>query len=1197
MPEPTPLLARVVPTAKKVVRRVAGKQIVERRRRVLTPELTVVMPVYNVAEYLPEALDSVLSQDVSLELIAVDDSSTDDCLAILRSYERRDPRVKVLTQPNSGQGVARNLAVGYARGELLTFVDSDDTIPPGSFAHMIARLRESGSDFCVGNVRRFKHQHYTRTVWARTVHSRDRLGTTLEEFPNAMQDIIACNRMFRTAFWRSDVGDFRGHIAYEDHVPMLTAYVRAKRFDILARVTYNWRIRENRTSTGQQKADLENLLDRITVKEEAHDLLTAEASDFVYDTWVGRTLEVDFPPFVRHAVTGPDSYRNILAATYRTYLDRATPRALDLVTVRQKVRGHLAAQERWDDVTRADTWFEDVGLTPPAHAEDGPDGRQVVADEQPDAFLQGLPDAVRRLSPLECHFHGVLSRVAWGPSYAAPATVQLTGWAVRRGLGVRGPATLRAWLVDSTSGETVKVPVESVNLPEANIWGQQRFAPYDGGGFEVSVDCSTLPARVSSWHLRVETTYDGVTSVGPIVERMPRSSAHRPSGTVVELEGRVASVRTRWDAGHGFTLDVDPDPVTAESLSVDGGVATGVLVVPGGREVRGVELRNPHRPAAPATTTRRTAGSGRMPFEVPVPVVSGAPQQERSWDLVVLGAGRPAAPVWAGDDAAGPETGRGTGPHAWVPSLALGPVLTVASPTFEVTGVELGEDTLTFTVTGRGVTEEQLSSVRLGNPRVTLDRLPDARPEELTFSLLHETVTGARRAVPSARYELTLPPTDGALTNDALTATVSGDLSGELPRFDHGTLVDLEVGQTPDGRLTLAIEPPLPPEARGISGRRRLRDEFRALEATPSDAVAFACYRGEFATDSQLALDRGFARLHPATTRYWGVLDASTEVPDGAVPLLLDSREWYAALASARSVSNNIDFGLWFHARPYQRYLQTFHGYPFKSMGVGHWRSKGLNEEAIAQELVKVNREWDTILVPSEECSSFYREQYAWGGEILVAGYPRCDALVAGSPWAEDASVVRARVLGRLGVLLEKTVVLYAPTYRDSLTTRTFAARRFDELDLAALVRSLGEEHVVLLRGHNNNQRELDRVHGVNRVVDVTDWPDVNELTLAADVAVLDYSSLRFDWALTGKPMVFFVPDLEEYFAERAPLFPYAGTAPGPWVSTTDEVAAALADLPGLRASYAAEIATFNARFNALHDGRATDRVLEWFLS
>jgi len=259
-------------------------------------------------------------------------------------------------------------------------------------------------------------------------------------------------------------------------------------------------------------------------------------------------------------------------------------------------------------------------------------------------------------------------------------------------------------------------------------------------------------------------------------------------------------------------------------------------------------------------------------------------------------------------------------------------------------------------------------------------------------------------------------------------------------------------------------------------------------------------------------------------------------------------------------------------------------------MGIDFWRSKGFSDEEVQRSVDRVNREWDTLLMPSEECVAYYREQYDFTGPMLVTGYPRCDPLVN-----DDAAVVRRTVLDRLEVGEDQTVVLYAPTYRDKLNTRTFAAARFDALELGRLATLLGPRYTLLVRGHNNNQRELDRVTGMAQVVDVTDYPDINELTLAADAAVLDYSSLRFDWAITGKPMVFFVPDIEDYFALRRPLFPYEGTAPGPWTSTTEEVATALRDLDGLRTTYAADIEQFNKRFNALHDGHATERVVAAF--
>jgi CDP-glycerol glycerophosphotransferase len=111
-------------------------------------------------------------------------------------------------------------------------------------------------------------------------------------------------------------------------------------------------------------------------------------------------------------------------------------------------------------------------------------------------------------------------------------------------------------------------------------------------------------------------------------------------------------------------------------------------------------------------------------------------------------------------------------------------------------------------------------------------------------------------------------------------------------------------------------------------------------------------------------------------------------------------------------------------------------------------------------------------------------------------------------------------------------------------------------------------------------------------VVDVSAYPRPDDLVIAADLAVLDYSSVRFDWAITGKPAVFFVPDLEPFFALRPPLFDFAQSAPGPLLTTTAEVADALAEPEAWTGRYAAATAAINERFNRLHDGGAAARVV-----
>ena len=93
-------------------------------------KISIIMPVYNGERFLEKSLDSALSQDlIDIELVCVDDGSTDKSLDILKKYKQKDKRVVILMQTNQGSGAARNLAISHAKGEFITFLDSDDWYP------------------------------------------------------------------------------------------------------------------------------------------------------------------------------------------------------------------------------------------------------------------------------------------------------------------------------------------------------------------------------------------------------------------------------------------------------------------------------------------------------------------------------------------------------------------------------------------------------------------------------------------------------------------------------------------------------------------------------------------------------------------------------------------------------------------------------------------------------------------------------------------------------------------------------------------------------------------------------------------------------------------------------------------------------------------------------------------------------------
>ena len=103
-----------------------------------TPLISVIVPIYQVEAYLEECLDSILNQTYrQLEIILIDDGSTDRCGEICDRYASRDSRIKVIHQTNQGLSAARNAGMDIAIGEYISFIDSDDYIVPQYYEKML----------------------------------------------------------------------------------------------------------------------------------------------------------------------------------------------------------------------------------------------------------------------------------------------------------------------------------------------------------------------------------------------------------------------------------------------------------------------------------------------------------------------------------------------------------------------------------------------------------------------------------------------------------------------------------------------------------------------------------------------------------------------------------------------------------------------------------------------------------------------------------------------------------------------------------------------------------------------------------------------------------------------------------------------------------------------------------------------------
>lgn len=299
------------------------------------------------------------------------------------------------------------------------------------------------------------------------------------------------------------------------------------------------------------------------------------------------------------------------------------------------------------------------------------------------------------------------------------------------------------------------------------------------------------------------------------------------------------------------------------------------------------------------------------------------------------------------------------------------------------------------------------------------------------------------------------------------------------------------------------------------------------------------------------------------------------------------SPAFHWSLARARYWVNNQNFGPVVTPARGTTYVQTWHGTPLKRMQYDAVSTAGRKPGYLDRVGAKTAT-WSTLLSPSAYATQVFRSAFRYDGPVIEAGYPRNDVLV------NDASIQGRLARRRIGVDPDARVVLYAPTFRDDVKQGN--AFTWDGvLDWDALIGGLSADTIVLVRRHSVVRGSLRIPQDLqDRVRDVSDYADTQDLLCAADVLVTDYSSVMFDFALLDRPIVLFCYDLDHYRDDlRGFYFDLVEEAPGPIALTQEQLREALVGAEADPAADGARRRRFRERFTPLDDGRATQRVVD----
>jgi CDP-glycerol glycerophosphotransferase len=361
----------------------------------------------------------------------------------------------------------------------------------------------------------------------------------------------------------------------------------------------------------------------------------------------------------------------------------------------------------------------------------------------------------------------------------------------------------------------------------------------------------------------------------------------------------------------------------------------------------------------------------------------------------------------------------------------------------------------------------------------------------------------------------------------------------------------------------------------------RFYKQQRELPLDP-DLAVFAAYWYRGYSCSPRAIYEKARELVPSMHGVWVVnADSAETMPAGVEYVVAGTEEYFRLLARATYFVNNVNFPNGWVKREGQIHVQTHHGIPLKRMGLDLQDSPGEEHRNLKfPSLLRRIAKWDYSLTRNVFDTLCWEHAYPVPYTTLEIGLPRDDALINAT--AEDSRAIR----DALGIAAGKRVILYVPTHREYDRSMRAPA------DVSALAASLGPDDVLLVRAHYFADRDPTSTIDAGTAVDVSGYPTIEELHLAADVLVTDYSSAMFDYALLDRPIVIFAPDWETYRTLRGTYFDLFAEPPGVVTTTQDGLVDALLSGAATSAEAVAARSRFRTRFCQNADGHAAERCV-----
>lgn len=311
------------------------------------PLVSIIVPVYNAEEYLEESLDCLVNQTLeNIEIICINDASSDGCLEILEEYALNDSRIKILNNETSlGPSISRNMGLDIVSGEYIAFYDSDDAIDLDAYEKLYNFSEKYNHDFVVFNAIRTNDngRQFPSVLHSKSITGETFIKTNILEHEELVYDTTSWNKFINRNFFEKYDFRFAEGRVYQDILFSMQLFCSSECIGIYPEVVYYWRIRgKNSKSITQTVYDTKNLHDRIFIISNTIQVIKSNEKYLpLLDPLYVKLVEIDVLQFIKELDRCNDEFTDIMFGEVKSFVESLPSHVFNTISEEDMVKYDL----------------------------------------------------------------------------------------------------------------------------------------------------------------------------------------------------------------------------------------------------------------------------------------------------------------------------------------------------------------------------------------------------------------------------------------------------------------------------------------------------------------------------------------------------------------------------------------------------------------------------------------------------------------------------------------------------------------------------------------------------------------------------------------------------------------------------------------------------------------------------------------